>query len=213
MANLPTIHYVTGHFRELQGLRALPLGLLGVSVAAWRMGWLLPQGAWALRSEVWFFVGLSAVGLITLALNRWYEERYGQVEPLPVNGEAKVFIGLLMAMTVGSSVHELLPGVVPVRVDAVIAATAFLWLAHCSGWRRRHFVVVAAGFLCLSLWDRAGLPPEHWLAARDFTWGLALLVGGIGDHLLLRQVLTPLDADEPQKAEAAVLANAPRPPV
>lgn len=191
MYDLPRVRFVTGQFCSLQGLRIVPIGLYLVLFAA---GWLGRQGDCTLQLPAI----LLALALY-LAAGRYYERRFGRVQRASQRAvEALIVVVALIAFVAAGALNA--AGQLPVSMTG-LAMAAFLfavYAAHGSRYRW-HYAVLGAGMLVLSLlplvWKQPGLDLDRVLLG---AFGLAYVVGGMLDHLLLVRTLKPLP-DEPAR--------------
>lgn len=183
--------YVAGRYRDLQGLRIVPwsavfglwaLGESGLHLGAW---W-----SWAL--------GISIVVAIALTstLGTYYRRAFGSVEPRPRGWQSWATVAAAAAAVMvlrgieaggwGWSAVSL------TGLGAALLLTAAYW-----GWRRhaRHHLAYAAVLAAVSVAPLGAVVPVDGMHPLSSAPGVSaavagfFLVGGVGDHLLLRRTL------------------------
>lgn len=173
-------------YHQLRGLFGIPLGLAFILAA-------LGNVAWGPLKYTWVFVaGLAVIGVMALAVHRFYEDHYGRVRlsraqsrravlaALPV-GPFMLGAALLLRSEASWSLD--LP-VNPIPATFAVAILAFY--AATIGIRRQHVVVLGALLI-------AGLAPV-WHGGDPGNAGLvmcgaAVVVSGILDHRLLMRAM------------------------
>jgi hypothetical protein len=188
VADLTTLRYVAAHYAQLQGLRLVPLGVVFLGMAAWRDGVPLPfiDPAWAPR------IGALAVLFALLAglvINAVYRRRFGAVQPLHAFAGAS---GLVLTFVVAVALVAV-QGLVswPVSLPLAFVGAVLAYTAIVQNGLRRHYLWVAVPCLFLANAASFGIPPNTLQIMLDLLIGGGLLIAGIGDHLVLRRVLTP----------------------
>jgi hypothetical protein len=187
-----TVRYVTAHYAQLQGLRLVPLGVVFLGMAAWRDGLALPfvDPAWAPRIAA---LALIAALLAGLAIGAGYRRRFGAVQPLNAfAGAPALMAAVVIALALGA-VQDLIPWGVSLPLAFVGAVLAYTGLVHNG--LRKHYLWVAVPCLLLANARTFGIPVDTLSVMLDLLIGGGLLVAGIGDHMVLRRVLTPPSAE------------------
>ncbi len=59
------------------------------------------------------------------------------------------------------------------------------------GGARKHYIAIGVAFITLATLGALGLSPDVRHILLNVFMGFGLIVGGIGDHLVLRQALRP----------------------
>ena len=126
------IKFVAANYTRLQGLRAIPIGLLSVFVSIWA---LYNQGPTARLSEPVLFA-IGAI-LLYLLIDRYYNRVFGQVKPSPRRkGEliASVFIGALALLAFTLDTAHVLP-ISTLGLVFAICFFEYFWRVERSEWK------------------------------------------------------------------------------
>lgn len=182
--------FVTARYPQLQGLRLIPLAIVFLVSALWRVGaFELPAEHSQYAPRVWFAAGVAMAIGVSFVIRRWYNRTLG---------------------TIGQrAAHN---GAVPIVATTGLAAAA-TWLQVSLGWRlplaaivvggalvaigareyrwRPHYVAAGAALLMYVVLPASGLPAHVLDATFDGVIALTLLIVGIGDHILLTNTLRP----------------------
>ena len=189
MDHLQRLRYVTERYEQLQGLRLVPLGIPFLVSSVWRSGQLawIPWTSGA-GARIWFVTLVAAAVVLSIATKTYYGRRFGDVQSAvtmkaPMAGF--VFIGLFIV----SASRQ--PDVQTVSIPAVILALGLGYVGTAGGLLRSHYLAVAACVAIFAVLGMLGIP----FHTRDVLWdqlsGMAFIVIGVGDHLLLRRMLAP----------------------
>lgn len=195
---LTKIHFIAANYSRLQGLRAIPVGLLAVYVSIWA---LYNQGPTANLS------GPILVAVITSLLyfltDRYYNRVFGQVKQSSNKRKmeliASVAIGALALLAFILDTARILP----ISALSLIFAACFLehfWRTDKSEWRKiiiyfpeniiAAILVSVAGILPLfgfSVWEVVGI---RWqIVGMVMLFGIAIIVTGIWGHIRLIRTL------------------------
>ncbi|MCC6189516.1 MAG: hypothetical protein IT318_10795 [Anaerolineales bacterium] len=195
MYDLQRVRFVTGQFYYLQGLRIVPIGLYLVLLAT---GWLGRQGDCTLQLPAL----LLALALYFVA-GRYYERRFGRVQRQSQRAaEALLVLVALIVFLAANAIDAV--GQLPVSLTGLGMASFLFAVYAVHGSRyRQHYAILGVGMLVLSLlplaWKQTGLSLDRVLLG---AFGLAYVVGGVLDHLLLTRTLKPLP-DEQTHDQAA----------
>jgi hypothetical protein len=173
----------------LRGLRAIPGGLAGIVFALgnWQAGPfasdLVVLGALALCAAAWY------------AIDRAYQRRYGRMTRTPA-AEWRQLLGALVVIAIVLGGSLLLHALdVPVNPIAITFPIAFVAMYAVGGALRPHHLVVWGAVLAaglLPIWEG---PPDAGNVALVLC-GVAVIVGGLLDHLAFTRTFAPpaLDA-------------------
>ena len=190
--DLARIRYVTGRFRQMQGLRLLPWGLFLMLGAGKMLGWYPP----ALEAHFGYveLAGLVVCVGLYLWIHAYYRRAFGHVEAEPAAPWKDV---LLVLLVLAAAVAD---GVLALPVSVFGLALASVFFAAYAEWRERvHFLVVGfflVGASLVPLWFSAsGDPVWGSSGVLFFLFGAGMVVGGVFDHRLLLRVLPPLPAE------------------
>jgi hypothetical protein len=166
----------------LRGLFSVPVGLLCIVAA-------LGNWAWGPFAHAWVFVlALVVVALVCAAINRYYNDHYGRVTPsarqqLKVHVSGAVSVALMIGLT--TLLRSRASWSLDLPVNAIAAAFAALMLAYYAlviGLKAHHVVIWGSLLVAalLPVWD--GEDPSNVGLVLS---GLALMLSGVLDHLLL----------------------------
>lgn len=169
-------------YHHLRGLFGIPLGLAFVLSALGNESWGPLRHAWV------FLIGLGIIGLMCLAVHRFYEDHYGRVR-LTSAQQTRAAVAALVVAPVMFLVATLLRSQaswsLDLPVNAIPASFALVMLAFYGatvGVRVHHVAVLgallAAGLL--PVWD--GDDPSN---IGLVMCGAAVMVSGAFDHRLL----------------------------
>jgi len=184
MDDLRRVDYVTGHFKQLQGLRLLPLGaaVLLASAAgrgAARFG-LSPKAAW--------LVLLAAAVAASFPIARYYEQRFGLVASAPWRSGAVTLLACAAALVGVIWIQEVRP--LPVSTPLLFVSILLARLGLAAGRLRVHYLWIAGACAALGLLPLIGVPPAVRGWAIDLLIGGGLIVAAVGDHRVLSRVMT-----------------------
>ncbi len=173
-------------YHHLRGLFGVPLSLAFVLAALGNVGWGPLRHAWV------FVAGLVVIGVMCLAVHRFYEEHYGRVSLSAAQQTRAILATLAVAPLVFGAATLLRSEAswsldLPVNpIPAAFAAATLVFYAATVGVRTHHLVVFGALLV-------AGLVPA-WHGADPGNTGLvmcgaAVAVSGILDHRLLMRAM------------------------
>lgn len=184
MNDLRRIVYVTERYRQLQGLRLLPLSVPFLLSAVWRLAAsatasTLPRAGW---------IALLAAGMAASApIGRYYTRRFGRANALP----PRTLFGLVgaAAAVVGLEwLQELRP--LPVSLPVMFVAIALARLGLSAEGLRIHYLWIAGACALYAALTPLGVAIYMRTAALDLLVGGGLVVAAIGDDRVLRGALT-----------------------
>jgi hypothetical protein len=199
---------VAEHFRALQGLRAVPLGIWLLLFFVVEM--LLPLSPEEVGAPstgqlvlvlVVFVVSLLPAILAFRLISAWYERRFGRVEPtrhqrlvsgLMAGGGVLLFVlPLSIEQRMWVSSGQSLPVNLALLGLALMIIGYWWYLGHSF-----HYYLAIAGIaILLGAASLVGLPPATWpWHFRELTLYIAVIciVGGLLDHRTLSRSLTQL---------------------
>jgi len=183
MDDLRRIQYVVEHYRQLQGLRLLPLSvpflLSGADrVARATTGPTLPRGGWAAC------VTLALAS--SVAIGRYYTRRFGQVNTFPWRTGMTLLGGIftVLALEWMRETWE-----VPVSLPVVFIAIVLARLGLAADRLRVHYLWIAAACAVYTALPPLGVALELRTAALDLLLGGGLAVAAIGDHRVLQRAM------------------------
>jgi hypothetical protein len=179
----------------LQGLRLVPLGVLGLAQTPWKMAW---PGHSYLKQTVGALMLLAALAGFFLA-GAYYHRRFGRVEARwgPLWGCLSVpfALGLYFACYVLDEHQSRL------SFSSLFMVCLCLVCYVGSKGRRWHYLPLALMFAGLTVLPLTGMVSPADLAEGPWSHpalGLFLVVGGVLDHRLLCRVLAAPAATEAQ---------------
>jgi hypothetical protein len=213
--DLDRIRYLSRNFTALQGLRSVPFGI-ALILNAWLYRYYSPAGGNA--TAVGCGASLAVLGALYFLYRRiaaYYDRRLGRVEPRP--GPWSGWWGALAAYLVFCALSWVDMRLAPPLSVGSLALAAGFGFAWWSGWRawrvgtagsarepgpRRHYAVIAASFLLLSLLPLLAPPssldlrgPFRYYPILQTALGVALLAAGALDHRELVRHLREVPAD------------------
>ena len=182
------LFYVTSRYPQLQGARLIPLALVFLASAWWRAGGIrLPGDHLPRGPEAWFFAGLSTAVVASYVIRRWYTHSLGSIGQHPTRNAALPILTTCVLVACAVWVQEALQwrvSLAPIAVGSVLLATG---LRHQRV--RVHYAAAGTVLLAFSSVQLFGIGSSTVDATFDAVIGIALLIAGIGDHLLLTRTL------------------------
>ncbi len=193
------------YFVWLQGIQLLPLGIF--FVVAGLLKALNLANRLGISPELWNLVmwlggGVVAI-IVSFRLVRYYQRQFGTVRVTahPRRDAVLVGLGVIIGMQFLSTVMEIWQA--PISIFALALAASLIGVWWMTGRFRWHYlgmgiVLALLGLLPLlslpDLFVTPPLPSALFYAmvntpAITITIGIVLLVGGIGDHLVLLREL------------------------
>ena len=188
--DIARLRYVTSRYPQLQGLRLVPLSIVFLASAAWRVGLLsLPWDNQRLVPELWFLAGLVAAILVSFIFRLWYTKRIGSVGQYGSRSAALPLLATALAAAAALWLQVMLQW--HLSLPALTVATALLAVgaAHCEF--RRHYIAAALVLFAFSVFPLGGWGSNALSAALDGAIGLSMLIAAVGDHLLVVRTLRP----------------------
>jgi hypothetical protein len=187
------IEYVTQRYPQLQG-RLLPLAPLFMLSAAWRAGLFhLPGDDQPHVPARWFVLGLAAAVAASYPVGRWYEKRFGTVSQRLTKSPLLPIVAVITGVSLAMAIQELAPWRFSLPAALVGAAMGVVGVGHYP--LRRHYLAAATTFVGLALLPAFGVPSPVRSILFDMALAVALVIVGVGDHLLLTTTLHDVRAD------------------
>jgi hypothetical protein len=197
---LRRLRFVSARYEALQGLRQVQTGVLWLLLALWAGVLFSPGGMRPSSGLVAALATILLVGamvgslLLDRRIKRWYERTYGRVEPDPAArrieriGQAGLVTVVIVIVSLG-----LLDGLADWGVLGGCALVA-LAVAALTAWRyggvRMVDLALAASYALLTILAAAGAWSHRYaFAIICATNGVAFVVAGLLDHLLLARAL------------------------
>lgn len=186
--DLRRIRYVTEHYRQLQGLRLLPLSAPFLVSLLWRLAG--PPVTPLLQPAGWGLLVAASLGA-SLAVGRYYTRRFGSAPPLwPVWGAgAATLLGAAAALLCLEWLQEWRP--LPVSFPMLFLAIVFARVGLAGGRARVHYLWIAIACGAFALLAPLGAPLAVRAGAFDLLVGGSLIVAAIGDDRVLRRAIGP----------------------
>jgi hypothetical protein len=183
MRDLCRTYYIAGRYRQLQGLRLLPLSVPFLVSAFWRRG----SGAPGL-SSAWWGASLGLAVAASIPIGRYYERRFGDADARRPRTGALTLLAVTASLVGLAWVQELRPA--PVSLPVLFATIALLKLGLAANRLRAHYLWIAAACVLFEALPPLGANAEVRAATLDGLVGSGLAVAAIGDHRVLRRVMT-----------------------
>lgn len=185
------IRFVTANYRQLQGLRFIPLGLFLVFWCVLEVLGMYEPGQFVSRDRGSFLTGIglaywAALGL-AMAAPAYYYFRYGSVDQLNRDGRERWITLAVVAFLLLGGTDRLHHG--PVSLRMLLVAAALFITVWSDGRARRHYLLPAVVWLAASFLPALGASHDDTQLALYGLGGLTLIGCGIGDHLLLTRTL------------------------
>jgi hypothetical protein len=178
------LRYVTARYPQLQGGRLVPLSFVFLASASWRAGGLhLPGDATAHGAEVWFFGAIAVAIAASYLIRRWYGRKFGAVGQHVTRNAALPILGTCVLLVLAAYLQQTLAWHLSLPTVAVAVVLLGIGTAHSSF--RGHYVAAAAVLLAFAALPMLNVGGRGMDAALDAAIGFALLIVGLGDHLLL----------------------------
>jgi hypothetical protein len=197
------IRFITTNYTKLQGLRAIPPGILAVFVTVWSLS---NQGSSTDLSAPILVAILTA--LLYWLIDRYYNRAFGQVKQTSQQRRwefvSSAGFGMLALLTFVLDTTELLP---ISTLGLVLAASFFeyVWRANRSEWKKvvlllpeniiASILIVIISILPLfgiSWWHTLGIKSQ--IVAIFLIFGIVIIVTGILGHLRMVRTLSAAEA-------------------
>jgi hypothetical protein len=183
MDDLRRIQYVAEHYKQLQGLRLLPLGIPFLISAAWRT--LMSTESPGLSRVAWMGLLVTAIAA-SIPIGRYYTRRFGDADTLPWRAAAVLF-GSFATLLGLEWLQEAWPA--PVSLPVLFVAIALARVGLVADCLRLHYVWIAVACIVFASLAPLGVPLEIRAVALDALIGGGLIVAAIGDDRVLRRAM------------------------
>ncbi len=176
------IKFLTANYTRLQGLRAIPLGLLAVFVSIWALS---NQGPTANLNEPILAAAFTA--LLYWLTDRYYNRTFGRVRPSSSRRKTEIIVSVIGgAIALLAFVLET-ARILPVSTLGLIFAACFLeyfWRVEKSEWRKIFIyfpenMIASLFLLVISLLPLVGIYVWQMIGIRWQTAGIFLIFGAI----------------------------------
>jgi hypothetical protein len=188
------LHYVAGHYRELQGLALVPFGLIFLAPG------LIPDG-WGPQGETWRWFTIIGALLLSWLATLYYQRVVGRAWPAFRTGGSYRWLAIMTcgALLLGYFAAPWFDS----RVNPSISLTALVMAGlllipfiSARGRYRHHYLFLAVLYTAVALLPLTGLVKSAQLVEDPLLFGLLYglpwIVGGLGDHIFLMRSLKPL---------------------
>ncbi len=184
MNDLRRIHYVAEHYHQLQGLRLLPLGAAVLLAAlAGRHA-----AAFGISAAAACLLLLGAGVVASFPIAQYYERQFGRVAAGRWRAGAVTLIASATAVVGLAWLQGVRPA--PVSLPLLFLSIMLARLGLVAGRLRVHYVWIALACGTFALLPLVGVPPALRAPALDALIGGSLIVAAIGDHRVLRRVMS-----------------------
>ena len=197
------IRFITANYSRLQGLRAIPFGILSVFVSVWS---IYNHGPTARLSQPILVAILAA--LLYWFMDRYYNQVFGQVKQTPRQRKQEIILsiscGALALLAFMLDTTEILP----ISTLGLVLATSLLeyfWRVNKSEWKKipRLFPenIVGAGLIVvlsllpwfgISWWIILGIKSQ--IVGIFMVFGILIIVTGVWGHIRLLRILPAREA-------------------
>jgi hypothetical protein len=191
----------TRAYKSLQGLRSLPLGIFFLLTGLQLLGvsWLGKQGDCSITLPLllvciaaWFFIG------------RYYERRFGRVEPVPpdLKGELKIYLfpAILIAVIILENVLFRSGILLPISLIELTIGIGWIYAGRiCSRWYYTLMGILMAAFSFIPLLTGTTVANPVFGTfgiVSTFFFGAAIIITSLLDHLRLVNGFHPLNGDD-----------------
>ena len=201
MYDLKRIRYVTEHYRDLQGLTAMPFSLFLLGLAAYEAGWIKPSG-WLANEWLLGLLSLSAMFALMWGIGKLYDRAFGWIQPdtrrESREGSVEAWVwGGLWGLAFGLA-HSF--SAMSLFGLWVVAWASQSWLHRKQAVHWLVLAVLIAGMTLTPLLDGALGTPYSSATAHEIAIKLVTAIGitivGTLDHLTLVRTLGPLRREE-----------------
>jgi hypothetical protein len=191
------VRYVTENYRELQGLKSVVVGLFLLFIVALYDG-RLPGSAWVLDSFLVLLLPLCMFGVVAIlfrSIQRYYERTLGHVESDPERIRRERQRGLIAYFLVFISYSLDRNWQPPVSIGGLALAACFLVIAWPHRTYKIHYIVTAVLLAGVSLLPLGGISLDSTRTVVSVAAGLAFIVIGCIDHVLLVRTFKPVPGE------------------
>jgi len=190
MDRLQRLRYVTERYECLQGLRLVPLGIPFLVSAAWRDGQLAwAPGTHGIGPRIWFASLFTlAIGVSRIARG-YYRRRFGNVQSAATVRTPLAAFVFTATFVLAASVQPESPSV---SIPVVIVSLGLGYVGLVGGVARLHYLAIAGLTALFATLGPLGVAVHARDVLFDQLVGIAFIVIGVGDHVLLRDTLVPV---------------------
>jgi hypothetical protein len=200
MKNINEIRFVATNYFNLQGLRMVPIGVLGILVAIWVNGAQYP-----VTKENYFFLILIVIVSLALyfGIDRYYLHSFGKVKNTPESKRLEWLVSIVAGVLTLGAFWMDITYKLPLCLVGLVFGVGLLeeyiritWLV--KGRHLLYYPIGAVLAIVVSLLPLLGLPKWwHAFGLKDQLLGILLYIclfsifAGIWGHIFLVRTLSP----------------------
>lgn len=205
MNNMREIRFVATNFSNLQGLKAIPLGILLILVSLWANGLEQAAGFTDLLIPI-----VEAIGCFVLiyVIDRYYRRTFGRVQRTPESLRLEGLISVIGGVIALGAVWLDMTRMLPLSLVGLVFAVGLLadyiritWLV--KGRFLLYYPIGALIMAVVSVLPLIGLP-DWWHACGlvsqmigiTITVGFLSIIAGIWGHIFLVRTLSPVTEEK-----------------
>jgi hypothetical protein len=197
------IRFIAANYSRLQGLRAIPVGILSVFVSVWA---LYNHGTTANLNEPILVTILTA--LLYWVTDRYYSRVYGRVQQTHLQRRLELFASVVFGMLGLLAFILDTTQLLPISTLGLVLATSFLEYfsrVNKSEWKKIPMFfpenIVAAILIIIisllplfgiALWDILGIKSQ--IVGVFMIFGIVIILTGISGHLRMLHALSAVKA-------------------
>lgn len=205
MNNMREIRFVATNFSNLQGLKAIPLGILLILVSLWANGLEQAAGFTDLLIPI-----VEAIGCFVLiyVIDRYYRRTFGRVQRTPESLRLEGLISVIGGVIALGAVWLDMTRMLPLSLVGLVFAVGLLadyiritWLV--KGRFLLYYPIGALIMAVVSVLPLIGLP-DWWhpcglvsqMIGITITVGFLSIIAGIWGHIFLVRTLSPVTEEK-----------------
>jgi hypothetical protein len=183
MTDIDRLRYLVSHSSSLQGLTRVPFGVYLMTAGVLRAVWP-PARPYVAPTSVGQLCAYFLILALWSGIRREYRRSYGRVTGAVAPGSdwlfAVLWAGAFLAATSYDFGHR---GTSAFYTQQIVWAVPFLWVG-VSDRRRRYYVFAGLLVALMSLSPAVTSDGYSQWAATEFSFGAAIALTGIADHLV-----------------------------
>ncbi|HEY3056659.1 MAG TPA: hypothetical protein VGK31_12080 [Thermoanaerobaculia bacterium] len=186
---LEQIRDLSANYSDRQGLRVVPMALF-LMVQSLPAPYVMPSSVFGIDTILLtVIIGLGGYFMV----GRYYEHRFGKVEPMPDDGlSAFVFIGLLVIFFPFGILVDLLLHP-PVFMSGLVIAGLLMFTAWPARHVRGQYMGAGVMLALVSLERLWGESLTNVGRTYGFVFGALLLLAGVRDHMEFVRLFPPME--------------------